>query len=221
MSTADDEEAEGTIHKVRPGDTTTALAFKQGLFWETVWNHDRNAELKDKRKRPNVLLPGDEIFLPHKRKKVVEKPDAERHRFRRRGVPETFRMRVLDFEGEPLADEPYRLRVDAKIIEGTLDGDGSLEEQVSPGAKKIRLEVGENGALFSADLGVGRMDPIEELSGVQARLYNLGYFGGRADGKESEALDAAVHKFCEDNELDPENGVDDDFRAKLEEAHGC
>ena len=45
MSDADDEE--GKVIKIRQGDTTTALAFKHGMFWETVWDHERNAKLKE------------------------------------------------------------------------------------------------------------------------------------------------------------------------------
>ncbi|MFH1075402.1 MAG: hypothetical protein V1753_00935 [Pseudomonadota bacterium] len=49
---------------VKQGDCIESIAFKHGLFWETVWNHPNNQQLKQERKNPNILLAGDKVFVP-------------------------------------------------------------------------------------------------------------------------------------------------------------
>ena len=49
---------------VNRGDSIPSLAHDNGHFWETLWNHGDNAALKALRKTPNILMPGDEVFVP-------------------------------------------------------------------------------------------------------------------------------------------------------------
>ena len=51
------------VVKVMQGDSISSLAMQAGLSWETVWHDVKNAELKALRKNPNVLMPGDMVFL--------------------------------------------------------------------------------------------------------------------------------------------------------------
>ena len=74
------------------GDTTTKLAFEHGLFPDTLWNHPDNEDLRSKRDDPNVLYPGDKIFIPD-----IELRDEA---CRDRGTP------PLPEEGHP--DDPQR-----------------------------------------------------------------------------------------------------------------
>jgi N-acetylmuramoyl-L-alanine amidase len=56
-------------HNVVQGDCVLSIAEQYGFFWETVWNHPSNAELKKKREDPAILYPGDVVFVPEKRLK--------------------------------------------------------------------------------------------------------------------------------------------------------
>src|SRR4051794_29578662 len=58
-------------HIVEQGDTIVALAERHGLFARTLWEHPQNAALRDLRARMDVLLPGDEVYIPDRRDKVV------------------------------------------------------------------------------------------------------------------------------------------------------
>jgi N-acetylmuramoyl-L-alanine amidase len=39
----------GRKYKVKPGDCVSSIAHRNGLFWETVWNHPENQSLKSER----------------------------------------------------------------------------------------------------------------------------------------------------------------------------
>ncbi|MGC9973362.1 MAG: LysM domain-containing protein [Bryobacteraceae bacterium] len=51
------------VHVVKQGDCMSSIADQYGFFWETLWNHERNAQLKERRKNPNVLMAGDPAVL--------------------------------------------------------------------------------------------------------------------------------------------------------------
>ena len=54
-------------HIVRAGENLTAIARKYGYSdWKTIYDHARNADFRKKRPNPNVIMPGDEIYVPDK-----------------------------------------------------------------------------------------------------------------------------------------------------------
>ena len=79
-------------YTVKQGDCISSIAQKHGLFWDKVWNHPKNANLQERRKDPNVLSPGDVVFVPDKDEKEESGATEQRHRFKRKGVPEKLRI---------------------------------------------------------------------------------------------------------------------------------
>lgn len=209
----------GRVHVVQAGDSTTSLAFASGLFWESVWNHSKNQGLREKREKPNVLAAGDEIFIPDIETGKVGCATEKKHTFRRKGVPEKLNVRFTDHRGKPYADKEYALEIDGTRTTGTLDSDGWLRVSIPPDARSALLTVGKHGDLVRRTLNLGKLDPIDLLSGAQARLKNLGYYRGDLDGEESEALRRAVARFRQKNGLEAGDQVDDAFRDKLKEVH--
>ena len=59
-------------YQVKEGDCLSSIAFEQGFFPDTIWNHSNNAVLKEKRKDPNVLMQGDVVFVPDREQDWVE-----------------------------------------------------------------------------------------------------------------------------------------------------
>jgi len=68
-------------YTIQEGDCVSSIASKAGFLWTTVWNHANNASLKQLRTDPNVLNPGDQIFIPDLTPKVLPKPTEQRHKF--------------------------------------------------------------------------------------------------------------------------------------------
>lgn len=206
-------------HVVRQGECVSSIAKNVGHFWETIWNDAANAELREIRKDPNVLLPEDRIHVPPLRPKQEPGQTEMRHRFRRKGQPEILRIRVL-CDDEPRGNEPYEIDVDGEKRAGVTDADGKVVCPIQPNARRALLRVGtEDVQEFVFDLG--ELDPIDELSGVQGRLCNLGFDCWSRDGELSEETDAAIRLFQRRHGLVETGEPDEATRAKLQSEYGC
>lgn len=82
-------------HTVRDGDCILSLAEEHGLFWQTVWDHPENAQLKRERKSPNIIYPGDQVFIPERRRKEIGAATEKCHRFEKKGTPAKLHLRFL------------------------------------------------------------------------------------------------------------------------------
>ncbi len=203
-------------HTIAPGDTTIGLSEKHGLFAGTIWDDPANAELKQKRKDMNVLMPGDVLVIPDKRIKEVSKASDQKYKFKRKGIPAKFRMQVFECE-TPRANQQYRLIVDGVRLGGKTDGNGVLETYISPVARHGELIVGPDE--FRLEIDFGHLDPIDEISGVQMRLNNLGYGCGEPNGEMNDQLRAALREFQQRFQLPATGELNDQTRKKLEQVH--
>ena len=205
-------------HTIRSGDCISSLAFRHGFFPDTLWGHPDNADLKRRRRDPNVLLAGDLVAVPDLRPKEEDAATQVRHRFRRKGVPEKLRIKIEDEEGKPVASTPYEITIDGKHRRGKTDAEGWVIESIPPDARGGTLLVGKRGEEQEHQLNLGHLDPIEELTGVQARLKNLGFDCG-VDGQLSDATREAIKKFQVERALDPTGEPDDATREQLKQEH--
>jgi hypothetical protein len=52
-------------HTVVQGEYLSKIARNYGFSdYRTIWEHPKNAALKQARQNPNVLFPGDRLFIP-------------------------------------------------------------------------------------------------------------------------------------------------------------
>ncbi len=207
-----------TEHTVKQGECLSSIAARYGLFPETIWEDPANRELRERRGNPSVLAPGDVVVIPDKRAREETVAPERRHRFRKKGVPEKLCVRLLNEEGEPLANEPYVLTLDGEIRNGTTDGDGRVQETIPPDAREARLVLTNYDEEYR--LALGHLDPLDTERGVQARLNNLGFECGPVDGVIGEKTRAAIASYRERVSLEGGGEVDQELLDHLASEHG-
>jgi N-acetylmuramoyl-L-alanine amidase len=204
-------------HTVAQGDCMTSIAEDHGFFWKTLWDHPQNQGLKDKKRDPHALMPGDTVFIPDKREKTFDKPTGKRHVFKRKGVPAKLHVRILS-GGEPRANEPFVLDVDGVKKTGRTDGDGVVDVAIPARAKAGTLVVGEGASAVTYQLALGHLDPVSEVSGVQARLANMG-FPCETTGEMDDQTKNALRSFQGKKGLAVTGELDDPTKDALAGAH--
>lgn len=203
-------------YKVAQGECIFSIAAKSGLHWETIWNDPSNAELKQRRKAPEMLLPGDLVHVPDRQPGEVGVASGQRHRFRRSGGTHTARIRVFK-DGKPRDGVRYRLRIGDRFEEGSIPGDGVIKVLVNASDKTGRLIVGDEPGSVTYELRFGHLDPPSEGAGAYQRLRNLGMVGGDVSDEETTR---GVVRFQRKHGL-PETGtVDKATEDKLVSEHG-
>jgi hypothetical protein len=209
-------------HIVVQGECISSIAFDNGFSPETLWNHPSNAELRAKRKNPNVLLPNDVVHVPDLREKTVDCATGQLHKFRLKSVPSTLDIRFAVGK-KPRSGLSYVLTVDGTVREGTTDDNGRVKEWVMPNAQSVTLELdpGDGGPKETYEILTRQLDPVEEVSGQQARLKNLGYFAGEITGTMDDATISALQLFQDKEGLPLSDEADAATCDALLRAHGC
>ncbi len=203
---------------VRKGDCTSSIAMDHGLYPETLWNDPGNTALREARVNMNVLLPGDRMHIPEKRLREEALAPEQRHRFRRRGVPEQLQIGFEDKDGAPYAGEAYTIDIDGLVREGFTDGSGFVREPIPPEARLAVIEFAERQETYEFTLG--DLEPVDAVRGLQKRLKNLGFLAGRLSGAYDDATTAAVRDFQRHYALANTSGqVDAETRAQLVAVH--
>jgi N-acetylmuramoyl-L-alanine amidase len=210
-------------HVVRSGECLSAIAARYGFRdYRTVYHHPGNKALRKKRPNPNILHPGDEIFIPDREDAAQKCQTGRVHRFKVHLPRKILRLRVLDREGKPIANAPYDFEIGGELREGkTTDGDGCLVETVPVDATSAQVHFADR----TLALSFGAINPLSDtpdkgVSGAQSRLRNLGYPVGAVDGIAGPRTRSAIGLFQLDQGLPMTCELDDATRAKLEKAHG-
>jgi hypothetical protein len=114
-----------------------------------------------------------------------------------------------------------RLEIGDETYEDRTDGNGCIEQEIDAGLEKAKLtvEIAEQ-ERYTWTLRLGQLDPIEETSGVQGRLSNLGYTCP-VTGTEDAPTREAVRRFQHDQSLDGDGSITERTRGKLREVYGC
>jgi len=209
----------GDYHIVEQGESVDSLAAACGHLPETIWDAPQNRELKDKGRERHSLMPGDRLFLPAVKPRTESVASGKAHKMSVKRPQAALKLRLLA-EGKALAQKPFVLVVDGVEERGTTDADGLLERPVPALAQKAELTVGEGEEALHYTLLLRAIDPVSELTGVQARLANLGYGGVPVDGKAGIETEAALRQFQTDQGLDVNGQPDQATQKKLVELHG-
>jgi hypothetical protein len=207
-----------TTHTVLQGEYLARIAEKYGFpNYTVIWNHPRNAELKKKRGgNPNVLYPGDKLHIPDKTPKTVKCNTGASYRFRIRATPVTVRFLIRGYNEKPVVNASVVLKIEGQTYKLTTNSKGMVEQEIPSTA--------ETGALIYRNteipLKIGHLDPIDTVTGWQARLNNLGYDAGISGDQEDRRLRSALQEFQCDRGLQVDGVCGPETQAKLKQVHG-
>jgi hypothetical protein len=214
-----------TYYEVKQGDHLSSIAKAFGFSrYQTIWDDPNNADLKAERVNPNVLYPGDVLFIPDKVVPDFTRPTDKRHKFILNAPALQLRLVLEDIYEKPIADAKCSLRLGFKWLKLTTDGAGHLNHDISPELRDASLVIKSNETPFDGThipVRVGHLDPVDKLTGQQARLNNLGYFPGKVGGTNTAAFESAVEEFQCDNGLTVDGICGPQTQAKLKQVHGC
>ena len=132
-----------------------------------------------------------------------------------KGIPEVLNLRFLDANQKPRANVSYIITIEGDTRRGKLDGDGRLREKIPPGAMQGKLVLmgkpDATGRIVTQtmNLDLGGLNPVTEVSGVKARLANLGFYQGPVDENMDDATQQALRAFQQKQGL-PVTGQADD-----------
>lgn len=210
------------MYIVRSGDYLSKIAAEHGFAdWRTIYNDANNAEFRRLRPNPNLIFPGDRLFIPDKGNKSAPAPTGGESRFRAHRAGNTLELTLIDFEGNALTGKTGTLIVDGASRQVTTDGSGVLRASIPPQLTHAHLTI--EGVTMA--LALGQLNPMDDadddgVSGVQGRLTNLGFYDGAIDGRLGDDTADAIRAFQRDNNL-PESGeVNQSLKDKLRQKYG-
>jgi hypothetical protein len=210
-------------YTVRQGDTLAKIAKDFNLAsWKRIYDHPNNGSFRKDRPNPNLIYPGDVVFVPDREDRDESRATGAKHQFVHKRPTQTLRVAVEDMDRQRLANQPYKLWIDGEFSTGTTDGEGNIEKEIPLKASQGLLKVAD----YQWKLAIGHLNPMDKntpdqgTSGAQGRLLNLGYPVGSVDGICGPRTKASLRYFQADEHL-PETGeLDAATRAKLLEVHG-
>jgi N-acetylmuramoyl-L-alanine amidase len=212
------------IHIVEQGECLSSIAKKYGFAsWRTIYDHPTNADFKQRRPNPDVIYPGDEIHIPEKQPGTDTAATGQSHTFKLARRKTKLTVKIAEHLGPPLTGRPYSLKAGGGIVEGTLPASGLVEHDIPEDLPEAELRVylGDGASFYHWILQIAHLDPIDTVSGLQARLNNLGFYAGPVDGVEGPMTRTAIRQFQRAHGLRVDEIAGPKTQQKLEEVYGC
>ncbi len=218
-----------TYHTVVQGEHLSGIAKMHGFSsYKTIWDHGQNAELKKQRQNPNVIFPGDLLFIPDKGEKEVSRNTEKRHHFKVKAEKLRLRLVLEDIYEKPIANAKVELLVDNETFKLSTNGQGRIEQDIKPTDERAFLTIKDPQTPINEILipiKIGHLDPVDKISGQKARLNNLAYSAGpleeKSEDENKEMFLSAVEEFQCDHGLGVDGKCGPNTQAKLKQVHGC
>jgi N-acetylmuramoyl-L-alanine amidase len=215
-----------TPHYVSPGECLCSIAADYGFDdWHVIYNDAENADFRQLRPNPNVIFPGDLIHIPDFDSGSQSASTETTNTFNITTSKTLLRIVIMDTQNNAVAGKRYTLEIPGvPLIDQSTGGDGMVETEIPATATDGLLTVWHNGASAPPiiwRLSIGDLDPLETVSGQQARLNNLGFESGPVDNIKGPLTDAAIKRF-QTKYAPPVDGIVGPItRGKLKDVYGC
>lgn len=214
-------------HVVKQGEDLTDIAVKYKFSdWKDIYNHSKNKKFQMRRPDPDVIMPGDKLYIPDVEKKKVSVSTGKTHRFVVKSPGQQFRIK-FDLH-EDLFREKLRavLNIGSKTIEASVRDDGLIEMDVNntaAGEGRLDIYVGPDSEFpdYTFTIGLSHLDPVDEITGLQARLNALDFDCGEVDGNMDSLTSKAVREFQTEYKLKVDGIAGASTRDALIKAYGC
>ena len=210
-------------HVVKQGETLTRVAKQYGLTCEDLSEHADNAELCQLRPDANILFPGDTVQIPD-----IEPPKLPLilntiNVFICVEEPEQFIFKLQDLDGQSVDIHKATLVISGESIDATVNNN-HISCTLPPNAGKdavlnIWLRDQEEPD-ESMPISLGYLDPVNTLSGVQARCNALGYECGVVDGLMGSNTRKGVRGFQTAQSLTVDGDPGPNTQSKLKDVFG-
>jgi hypothetical protein len=211
-------------HIVRQGECLSKIALRFGFKdYRIIYNHPENAAFRAKRPNPNIIFPGDTLSIPDKVARLESAQTGRRHTYITSRPKRILRVRILDSEREPVANEPVQVDIDGMRPANTsTDGKGIFEVPVENACVGAKVTIkGRELRLEFSHLNPVKDTPDDGVSGIQARLRNLGYYSGPISDEFNNPTRLALAIFQHDAGLDMDGEPNPTTIQKLIEVFGC
>jgi hypothetical protein len=203
------------VHVVAHGEHLHDLAERYGVPAADIWNLRANEALHDQGRTPDMLAPGDCVCVPVVERKWLPASVGGVNRFTATVPSVDVNVRLVDADGNGVADEPYE--VTELGLTGSSQADGTvLLKNVPIRNKRVAIRFTKRNVTVYAQ--VGSLDPISTNSGKAQRLAHLGYLPGGTQTASDTTLALALATFADD--YAPTATSDKDIEAALVSAHG-
>lgn len=217
-----------TTHTVQPGDNLARIAKQYKIAnWRDIYHHPENAAFRKKRPNPNILFEGDEVFIPEHKQKTVYVRTGANHRFVVKNAdPQKLVFRLTDAAGRKLAKVPVVMDVGGTPQQRVSNQSGIVELTIEPpGPEEMVLDVYASPDTEAPShcflIKPGFLDPVDTVSGIQARLNSLGHDCGIADGIYGKKTKAGIESFEQVSNLPVTGQLGDALYRAVEKAYGC
>jgi hypothetical protein len=211
------------VHTVKQGEHLASIAAANGFFGTApIAKHPDNRALMQQR-APEVLMPGDRLTIPAIEPASFKVATGRLHTFVVRRPRLKLRVAFQKADGAPSAKRSFRASYDGgAAMQGTLTDDGLLDLPIPVATRRVDVTLAptdsESEQIYQFFLG--QLDPVDEYSGLIARLQNLGYLRPSFDDDETE-LRLAIEEFQCDAGLPIDGEPSDALHTKLVELHGA
>lgn len=209
-------------HTIEQGETLLRIARRYGLGRvAALYDHPCNEAFRALRPNPDLVYPGDRIVIPSPDDRPGKVGVTNRQNvFLKTAARETLRLRLKGGQGKRAV-----LTVNGQTLESTVDDRGLLEFELPVHAEAtaelaLYLSEPEGEPSHQWTVKLAYLDPIDTLSGIQARCNSLGFDCGIVDGVMGPQTRQGVKRFQASAGLSEDGEPGPKTQQKLEEHYG-